>query len=62
MMAALWVGFVAFVLAVAVVIAVVITNERNLADDCYSRGGIPVQGDETVGNPVVCLDPSVVLK
>jgi hypothetical protein len=54
----LWVVAIAII---AVVIGVSISNERHLADDCYSLGGIPIQGDETNGNPVVCLDPSAVL-
>lgn len=59
--AALWAGFVAVVIVVAVLITAVISNERHLSDDCHSIGGIPVQGDSADGHPVVCLDPLVVL-
>lgn len=53
--------FVVLVAVVGVVFGVTVTEERHLADECYSIGGIPVQGDATNGNPVVCLDPLVVL-
>ena len=63
LIACIVVGFtVAAVIAVIVVFSVNFSAERKLADDCYSRGGIPVQGDVVGGQSVTCIDPPAVLK
>jgi hypothetical protein len=57
-------GIVLIVAAVGVLLGFMIAGhlgERDLADACWDRGGIPVQGDAADGHPVVCLDPDAVL-
>jgi len=36
--------------------------DRSAADRCWESGGVPVQGDSVAGNPVVCLDSSVLIE
>lgn len=63
MLAWVWAGVTAALLVVGVVIlASAWGNERDQADACWAAGGVPVQGDSVAGDPVVCLDRSVLIE